>query len=207
MNNMYKAIERKEINMLNIIWPIFIIVSCAYGVFTGRVEQINNSIFSSVEDAVSLCITFLGTITLWNGIMNIAKETTIMEKLTKLFNPIIKFLFPEVYKNQTINKDISMNVVANVLGLGNAATPLGIKAMQSMQEENKQKDTLSNSMIMFIVINTASIQIIPTSIIAIRSSLGSSSPTQIMIPVWISSICAVITVITVTKILLKVRKE
>lgn len=192
--------------MLNIIWPIFIVISCVYGILTGRVNQINDSIFASAKDAVNLCITFFASLTLWNGIMNIASETSIIEKLSKLFSPFIKFLFPETYKNETINKEISMNIIANMMGLGNAATPLGIKAMQSMQKENSKKDTLSNSMIMFIVINTASLQIIPTSIIAIRNSLGSQNPTGIIIPIWISSICAVISVIIITKILLKVRK-
>lgn len=138
--------------------------------------------------------------------MNIASKTSLIDKLSKAFKPIMNFLFPEVSKNEEITKDISMNVVANIMGLGNAATPLGIKAMQSMQKENPKKDTLSNSMMMFIVINTASLQIIPTSIIAIRSSLESQNATGIIVPIWISSICAVLSVITITKMLLKVGK-
>ena len=189
--------------MLNIIWPLFIIISCVYGILSGKTNQINDSIFASVEEAVNLCITFLGTISLWSGIMNIATKTSLMKKLTMLLQPIIKFLFPEIHRNPDIEKDISMNMAANVMGLGNAATPLGIKAMQSMQKENNKKDTLSNSMIMFIVINTASIQIIPTSILAIRSSLSSQNPTEIMLPVWISSVCSLITVVIITKILTK----
>ena len=96
-----------------------------------------------------------------------------------------------------------MNMVANILGLGNAATPLGLKAMETLQKENKNKQELSNSMIMLIVINTASIQIIPTTIIAIRSSLGAENPTSIIVPVWIATICAAIVGVTVTKLLIK----
>lgn len=193
--------------MLNVLWPIFIISSCIYSVFTGKVTKINDSLFYSAKEAVNLCITFIGTITLWNGIMRIAMETSLTQKLRKCLQPILKFLFPEIKKNEKINQEISMNMIANILGLGNAATPLGIKAMKSMQEINKKKDTLSNSMIMFIVINTASLQIIPTSILAIRSSLGSQSTNKIIFPIWISSACALITVITITKILLKRRKH
>ena len=116
--------------MLNIIWPIFIVISCAYGILTGRINQLNDAIFASAKDAINLCITFLGTITLWNGIMNIAGKTTLIDKLSNLLKPIIKILFPEVYENEEIRKDISMNIVANAMGLGNAATPLGIKAMR-----------------------------------------------------------------------------
>lgn len=109
-------------------------------------------------------------------------------------------------KNKQIQREISMNMIANILGLGNAATPLGLKAMKSMQEENVKKDTLSNSMMMFIVLNTASIQIIPTTVIAIRNSLGSSNPTHIVFPVWMATICAAITGVLVTKLLIKMKK-
>ena len=106
-------------------------------------------------------------------------------------------------KNDFGYKEISMNMVANILGLGNAATPLGLKAMKTMQEDNPKKDTLTNSMAMFIIINTASIQLIPTTVIAIRSSLGSQNPTSIIIPVWIATICAAIAGIVSAKILMK----
>ena len=101
-------------------------------------------------------------------------------------------LFPELKNNEKIQKEISMNMVANILGLGNAATPLGLKAMQSMQDENKNKDTLSNSMMVFMVLNTASIQIIPTTVIAIRNSLESKNPTSIVFPVWVVTILAAV---------------
>ena len=123
--------------------------------------------------------------------------------MNKLLKPIIKFLFPEIKQNEKAQNEILMNIVANILGLGNAATPLGLKAMETLQEENKNKQELSNSMIMLIVMNTASIQIIPTTIIAIRSSLGSENPTSILVPVWIATICAAIAGVTVTKLFIK----
>ena len=189
--------------MLNYLWPIFLIISFIYAILIGNIDEVNKSIFDSAASAVELSITFLGTICLWNGIMKIIQSTTLIEKLTKLLNPIIKFLFPELKNNNNASQDISMNIIANILGLGNAATPLGIKAMQTMQKDNKKKDTLSNSMVMFIVINTASMQLIPTTVIAIRTSMESENPSSIIIPVWIATICAAIVGIIMTKILMK----
>ena len=144
---------------------------------------------------------------LWCGIIQIANKTSVIEKLTKILKPLIRIIFPEVKRGSKVEKEISMNMIANILGLGNAATPLGLKAMKSMQDENPKKDTLSNSMAMFIILNTASIQIIPTTVIAIRNSLGSSNPTSIVFPVWIVSICSATVGIVVTKIFIKLSKE
>lgn len=189
--------------MLNILWPIFIIISFVYAIFTGNVQSVNNSIFESTASAVSLSITFLGTICLWNGIMKIAQKTTFVYKLTNLLKPIINFLFPEIKENNKAKEEISMNIIANVLGLGNAATPLGLKAMKTMQKENNKKETVSNSMAMFIVLNTASLQLIPTTVIAIRASLNSEDPTKIIFPVWGATIAAAIAGIVATKLFIK----
>ena len=193
--------------MLNIIWSVFIILSFSYAIFSGNLENLNNSIFESTADAVNLCINLLGTICLWNGIMQVASKTTILQKLTRFLKPVIRFLFPEIQGNSIIYQEIAMNMVANILGLGNAATPLGLKAMKSMQKENPQKDTLTNSMATFIILNTASIQIIPTTVIAIRSSLGSENPTSIVFPVWIATVCAAIAGMTATKLFIKFSKK
>lgn len=193
--------------MLNKIWPLFIIISFSYAIFFGNLEQLNSAIFSSTSDAITLSIDLLGTICLWNGIMQVANKTSIIDKLTNLLSPIIKVLFPEMKKNKQVQKEISMNMIANILGLGNAATPLGLKAMKSMQRENKNKNVLSDSMMVFIVINTASIQIIPTTVIAIRNSLGSNNPTSIVFPVWIATICAAVAAILATKLLIKLTKK
>ena len=192
--------------MLNILWPIFIIVSFIYAILTGNVQNVNNSIFESTSEAVKLSITLLGTMCLWTGIMKIAQQTTFVTKLTILLKPIINFLFPEMKKNEIAKEHISMNIIANILGLGNAATPLGLKAMKIMQKENEREDTVSNSMAMFIVLNTASLQLIPTTVIAIRSSLNSSNPTGIIIPVWVATIASAIAGITVTKLFIKLKK-
>ena len=188
--------------MLNKIWPIFIIVAFIYAFISGNIEKLNTGIFESTKVAVELSLTFLGTMCLWNGIMKIAYKSKLINIIVKILNPIIKILFPEI-KNEKIKKEISMNIVANIFGLGNAATPMGIKAMKSMQEENNKKDTLSNSMMMFIVINTASLQLIPTTVIAIRTSLNSNNACSIVVPVWCATISSIIAAIIITKILIK----
>lgn len=189
--------------MLNIIWPIFIIISIIYAFCVGRVDEVNESIFESAESTVNLTLTFFGTLCLWNGIMEIATNTTLIEKLTKFLSPIMRVIFPDIRKEDKEYKEISMNMVANILGLGNAATPLGLKAMETMQEKNVEKDKLSNSMAMLIVINTASLEIIPTTVIAVRTSLNSANPTSIIIPVWVATIAAFTTVVILSKILSK----
>lgn len=193
--------------MLNSIWPIFIIISIAFAIITGNIEKINNSIFESASTAVELTITMLGTMCLWNGIMEIASNTSIINKVLKLLNPILKKLFPKVKENSKEYKEMSMNIIANLLGLGNAATPLGLKAMQTLQEKNTDKKTLTGTMAMFIVLNTASLQIIPTTVISIRASLNSIDPTKIIVPVWIATISAAIAGISAIKIFAKIEEK
>ncbi len=192
--------------MLNKIWPVFIIISFVYAIIFGNIEKLNNGIFESTKSAVELCLTFLGTITLWNGIMQIAYKSRLVNNLVKILNPFLNKLFPELKNNQKIKKEISMNIIANIFGLGNAATPLGIKAMTSMQDVNTEKNTLSNSMMMFIVLNTASLQLIPTTVIAIRTSLKSENPTSIVFPIWCATICSIIVAVLSTKIIIKKSK-
>ncbi len=191
--------------MLNYIWPIIIILSFSYSIFSGNIEKVNNSIFSSLESAVNLSMTLIGTMCLWCGLMEIIKHTSIMKKLTKILRPLLKWLFPDASKEAMEN--ISINTISNILGLGNAATPAGIKAMQDLQETNENKKRLSDSMMMLIVLNTTSLQIIPTTVIAIRTSLKSASPTNIIIPIWISTIIGTTVGIISTKILISRSKN
>lgn len=191
--------------MLNILWPIFIIISIIYAFISGNIESLNNSIFESTESAVNLTLTLLGTTCLWSGIMEVASKTQIIEYLSHFLRPIVNKIFYRLEEKSYNN--IIMNIIANILGLGNAATPLGLKAMQELQQENNNKDELSDNMMMLIVLNTASLQIIPTTIIAIRSSLGSTNPTKIIFPVWISTICAGVVGIVCAKIIIKFTKN
>lgn len=114
--------------MLNIVWPIFIIISIVFAIFSGNLKELNSSIFESTEMAVSLCITLVGTMCLWSGIMQIASKTSAMKNITNFLRPIMKILFPKLKKESKLYQEISMNMVANILGLGNAATPLRFKS-------------------------------------------------------------------------------
>lgn len=189
--------------MLNKIWSAFIILSFLYAIFNGNIEEFNNSIFTSCAQTVDLILKLFGTMCLWNGLMKIVQETSLMRKLTKFISPLMKFLFPTMKKEDKEYKEITINIVANLLGIGNAATPLGLKAMQTMQEKNPQKDRITDSMAMFIVLNTASIQLIPSTVIAVRASLNSANPSQIIVPVWIATIAADVAGIIASKILMK----
>lgn len=190
--------------MLNKLWPGFIIISFIYAVFKFNMNELNNAIFESCKQTVEMILSFIGVMCMWNGIMEIIKETTLINKITKCLSPLMKFLFPDIKRENKAYKEISMNIVANLLGLGNAATPLGLKAIKTLQEENSNKEELSDSMIMFIVLNTISIQLIPTTVIAIRSSLQVlSNPSKIILPVWIATIVAAIAGIASVKILSK----
>lgn len=189
--------------MLNKLWPFFLIISIIYAILNGKIADLNNSIFDSAKSAVELTITLFGTLCLWNGIMQIAIKSNLANIICKALRPAIKFLFPKIKIGSKVEQEISMNITANILGLGNAATPLGLKAMKSMQKENPKKDTLSDSMVMFIIVNTASIQLIPTTVIAIRNSLNSTNPSEIILPVWIVTICAAISAVLAGKLIIK----
>ncbi len=193
--------------MLNIIWPIFIIISYIYAIITGNIDKVNVEIFNSVNEAVSLSISLLGTMCLWCGIMKIAQNTSLITKFTKILNPILNWLFPELKENKEAKEQISMNMTANILGIGNASTPLGLKAMETLQKDNIDKERLSDSMAMLILLNTASLQIIPTTIIAIRVSLESKNPTSIIVPVWIATICAAVAGIISVKLFIAKEKN
>ena len=194
--------------MLNFIWCFFIIISIIYSIICGNFTNVNNSIFESMESTVSLIISLFGSMCFWNGIMNIVKNTTLINKINFFINPLIKFLFKDIDENSELHKNISMNMTSNLLGLGNSATPCGIKVIEEMQKENKNKDKdkLTNNQILFILINTASIQLIPTTIISIRTSLNSKNPSIIILSVWFASIITFIFIIFFTKIYFKFRK-
>lgn len=193
--------------MMNYIWGSILIISIICAVTTNKIQELSNSVLNGASDAISLIISISGMMALWTGLMNIAEKSGITSALAKVFSPIIKFLFPDFSPNSLAAKSICMNITANLLGLGNAATPFGIKAMNEMQKLNSDKSTATNSMIMFVVINTASLQIIPTLLCTIRQKHGSYNPFDILPCLWISSIVALTIGILSTKFFEKVRKK
>jgi spore maturation protein A len=192
--------------MLNYIWMGMLIIGFAIGILTGRVDAVTKAAMDSAQNAVELSIGLLGIMCLWTGLMNIAHKSGMIRYISRLVKPVMSFLFPQIPKGHPAMGAIVMNLVANFLGLGNAATPLGLKAMGELQKLNPAKDTSTDSMIMFLVLNTSAIQLIPATIIAVRSAAGSENPAEIVGTIWIASICASIAGITAVKLLSAFRR-
>ena len=189
--------------MLDYIWSFLMIISFVFGIINGRSGQVTQAVFSGAQSAVTLCLTFAGTIALWSGLMNIAEKSGITKALSATLKPIIKLLFPGLNPKSPAARAICMNISANMLGLGNAATPFGLEAMKQLDIQNPVKGVASNHMITFVVVNTASIQIIPTTIAMLRSKYGSSNPMDIITAVWITSICSLIIGVIIASLLNK----
>lgn len=189
---------------MNKIWVFMIVVSIVIGIFKGLAPEMVNSIFDSTKSATENSLSIIGMICLWSGIMKVAEKCGVVKKLSKVISPLLNVLFPKLKKDSEARGSIALNMTANLLGLGNVATPLGLNAMEKMQEQNTDKDTLTDEMMMLIVINAASIQLIPTSIIALRVAYGSSNPVIIVVPVLVSSIASVLVGILLVK--MKCRK-
>lgn len=187
--------------MLNYLWGIMILIGILIAAFTGNMPEITNSVINSSKEAVTICITMLGIISMWCGIMEIAERAGLIKDLSKKMRPFLNYLFPDIPKNHKSLDYISTNVIANILGLGWAATPAGIKAMESMQTLNRKKDEASRSMCMFMIFNMSSLQIISVNIIAYRSQYNSSNPSEVIAPGLFATLVSTIAGILVVKII------
>ncbi len=173
--------------MVSIIWTFLIVIAIIYSFISGKVDIINNTILTSGNSALKLMLSLLPTIALWSGIMKIAEDSGLLTKFANLLRPFLRKLFPSVPKDNKALGYISSNIAANMLGLGSAATPFGLKAMEELQKINDKKDTASTPMITFLVLNTAGVTIIPTTILAIRIAYNSVNPTAIIVPAIIAT--------------------
>ena len=171
---------------MNVIWIILIAVSVITAAFTGRLEELTRAIFDGAKAAVEISLYLLGIVSLWLGITKIIEDSGLIHGISHLFRPLITRLFKTIPDDHPAISSITLNMLANFFGLGNAATPLGIKAMQDLQTLNAEKDTLSFEMMLFIVVNTASVQLIPFTVVGILSSFGAVNPSGIVLP----TICA-----------------
>ncbi|MCI5879937.1 MAG: spore maturation protein [Bacillales bacterium] len=182
--------------MINKIWAFFIIVGILFSVITNNLSTLNSEILNSAKVTLNMLLEIFPIMALWLGLMNIAKESGLLFKISKAISPLLSKLFPDIPKGHESIGYIASNIIINVFGLGSAATPFGLKAMKSLQELNPKKDTASKSMITFLVINTGGVTLVPTTIIALRMLYNSTNPTEIVWPciiaTVISSICAVI---------------
>lgn len=181
---------------MNIIWFLLVTISIVFSIITGKTEELTKSIFDAAKSAVEVSLYLLGIVSLWLGITKIIEDSGLIYHISKTFQPVISKLFKKIPKEHPAITSITLNFLANIFGLGNAATPLGIKAMHDLQTLNEDKETITFEMMLFIVINTASIQLIPFSVVGILSQYGSQNPTAIVLPTVIATvISAVIAVI------------
>jgi len=189
---------------MNYIWYSLIVISIIFGAINGTLNEVANAIFSGTQLAIKIVLTLLGIMTFWLGIMKIAEKSGLVEFLSKILNPVAERIFPEIPKDSPIIGDIAMNFSANALGLANAATPIGIKAIQGMQELNKDKNSASDSMCTLLAMNTAGFQLIPATVIAILAANGSTNPTEIILPTLIVTSTAFISAIIIAKLFKKI---
>ncbi len=176
--------------MITIIFGTFLIIGIIYSFLTGGASNVNDSLITSGETAIEIALKMIPLLCLWLGIMKIAENSGLLKKVSKIMSKIIKPLFPDLKSDGDAIAYLGSNIVMNMLGLGNAATPFGLKAMNKMQEENPNKDTATRSMITFLVMNTASVTIIPTTVISFRVLNGSANPTEIVTP------CIIVTILS-----------
>lgn len=191
--------------MVNKIWGFFIVVGILFCFATGKVDVLNNEILESTKSSLDMIIKIFPVMALWLGIMNIATESGLLNKLSNALFPILKKLFPEIPKGHESLSLIASNITANLFGLGNAATPFGLKAMKSLQEINDKKDTASRSMITFLVLNTSGVTIIPTTIISLRMMYGSQNPTEIVFACILATFISTVGGLMIDRILSKRR--
>ncbi|MEI6127067.1 MAG: nucleoside recognition domain-containing protein [Pseudomonadota bacterium] len=186
----YKGCTKNtELNeLMNIIWIMLLAVSFVAAVFTGRLEALTGALFDGAKAAVEVSLFLLGIVSLWLGITRIIEDSGLIYRISHVCRPLITRLFKTIPPDHPAITSISLNMLANLFGLGNAATPLGIKAMQDLQSLNDTKETLTFEMMLFIVLNTASVQLIPFTTVGILSALGSAAPSGIVLP----TICATV---------------
>ena len=195
--------------MLNYILAVMIAIGVIYGALTGNIEAVANGALDSAGEAVQLCITMTGIMALWVGLMEIAKNSGLIASMTKGIQPFISFLFPRIPGNHAAREYISTNIIANILGLGWACTPAGLKAMEELQKLNEEECrrtgkppvTASNEMCTFLIMNISSLQLIPVSIIAYRSQYGSVNPTAVIVPGIIATLTSTLVAIIFVKVM------
>ena len=174
--------------MVNIVWCIFIVGGITFSIITGKVNVINTTILDSCKTSLNMIMQIFPVMALWMGIMNIASDAKILEKISRMVSPLLSKIFPDIPATDESLSLIASNVVANIFGLGSAATPFGLKAMHSLQKLNDNKDTATRSMITFLVLNTSGLTIIPTTIISLRIMYDSSDPMKIIFACILSTI-------------------
>lgn len=187
--------------MINIIWFIMLAVGILTAALHGKIEVVTTATIEASEQAVTIALGLVGIIAFWSGMMNIAKEAGLINILGKVMRPIARLLFPSIPKDHPAMGAVLLSMSANLLGLGNACTPLGLQAMEELQKLNKEKETASDSMCTFLAITTSSLTLIPGTVIALRSAAGSTNPTEIIGTTIIATLASTLSAITMDRLL------
>ncbi len=187
--------------MMGYIWGGMIAAAFLFGIINGETEAVAQASLDGARNAVEMALGLLGMMCFWSGLLEVAKRAGLTEKLARLIRPLTRLLFPRLPSDSPAVTAMVMNMTANFLGLSNAATPLGLAAMRELDKINPQKGCASDEMCMFVVINTASISLIPTTVITLRSAAGSADPFSIMVPVWICSLLSITVGVAAAKLL------
>ncbi len=185
--------------MLNVIWLAMLVISVIVGAFTGRLDAVVNAVTEYAKLAFEVALGLTGMMSLWLGIMRIATESGLVNKMAKLLSPIMRFLFPEVPEDHPAMGAMILNISANMLGMANAATPFGLQAMRELQKLNEHAHTASNAMCTFLAVNTSSVQLIPATAIAYLAANGSTNPTSVIFSSLIATFFSTIVAIIVVK--------
>lgn len=186
--------------MMNYVWVIMIIFSLIAAFITDNMSELSSTLITSGNDAIELALKLSGVICLWGGLMSIAEKSGLTKIICKILKPVLKLLFPKL-NDENAKNAIAMNITANLLGLGNAATPLGLEAMNRLKDHSLIKNTATDEMVRFVVLNTASLQLIPTTIALLRFEYGSKNPMEILLPSLITSFLSIIVGIALTFLL------
>lgn len=192
--------------MLNLIWVGLIVIGVVTAMFTGNVQAVTDAAIDYANIAVEICIGLIGTMTLWLGIMAIAEKAGLIQKLGNLLSPILTRLFKDIPKDHPAMGSVVMNLSANMLGLGNAATPLGVKAMKELEKANKHKGIASDAQIMFLAINTSSVMLIPATIIGYRVAGDSNNPTEIIGAMMLATLVSTVSAVLLAKMFSKIKR-
>lgn len=190
--------------MMNYIWGAMVIFSFIAALFSGNMQALSDSVVNGGKDAISLVINLTGMMCLWGGIMKIAEKAEITKIICNFLSPVFSLLYKNVDKKSETARAMSMNITANLLGLGNAATPLGLEAMRRMQESNPDKTIATDDMVVFVVMNSAAMRLIPTTVATLRTQFGSQSPMEIMPATWLSTLLSLTAGVVTAKVISKI---
>lgn len=192
---------------MNVIFILLILISLIFAVYSGRLDETVNAMFSASIRAVEVSISLIGVMALWLGFVKIAQKSGLIELFAKIISPLLRFIFNELPKDSPAFSNIALNISANALGLSNAATPFGIKAMKDLKKESNSKDKASNSMCIFLAMNTSGFQLVPSSVLAILVASGAKNPVEIILPVFLVTMSTFIFAVFLAKMFAKFWRE